>query len=114
MKTFRLFRPIAMFALATALWRPVFAAEEKANPGPQPSAEEQKAYDELAKRGVSAQAVTVNVNWRYVNFRGATKPDSSLFALLKACTLIVDLDLSGAPVSDADLANLAGLQNLKR
>lgn len=114
MKSIRLLHPIVIFAAAVMLWRSAFAVEETANPGPQPSAEEQRAYDELAKRGVSAQAMALNVNWRYVNFRGAANPDAPLFALLKPCTLIADLDLSGTPVSDADLANLEGLKNLKR
>ncbi len=114
MKSFRLLRLIVILALAAGTCRSVFAEEEKANPGPEPSAEEQKAYDELVKHGASAQALAANVNWRYVNFRGVTKPDSTLFALLKTCTLIADLDLAGASLGDADLANLAGLKNLKR
>src|SRR3954467_4581316 len=106
MKSFRLLRLIVIFILAAGTCRSAFAEEEKANPGPEPSAEEQKAYAELVKRGASAQALAANVNWRYVNFRGA-KPDAALFSLLKSCTLIADLDFSGASVSDADLANLA-------
>ena len=54
----------------------------------------------------------MNINWRYVNFRGVEKPDATVFALLKPCPLIVELNLSGASLSEADLANLEGLKNL--
>ncbi|MEQ1862603.1 MAG: hypothetical protein ABMA13_22000, partial [Chthoniobacteraceae bacterium] len=101
-------------ALIVALLHPAFAAEEKADPGAKPSAEEEKAYAELVKRGASAQPLAANLNWRYVNFRGVEKPDAALFALLKPCILIVDLDLSGVKLSDADLANVAGLKNLAK
>ena len=114
MKMPRFPRLILSLALAATLSGWAVGADEKVDAGSPPSPEELNAYAELTKRGVSAQPVAANINWRYVNFRGAQKPDAAVFALLKPCTLIVDLDLAGAPVNEADLANLAGLKNLKR
>ena len=114
MKSPRIFLCVLLLTLTCGLRWSALADDEKPDAGPQPSAEEQKAYDELAKHGVLAEAIAQNVNWRYANFRGVDKPDAAVFALLKPCQLIVDLDLGGAPVTDDDLANLEGLANLKR
>ena len=103
-----------LFLVLLALSLPVFAADEKADPGPKPSPDEEKAFAELTKRGASAQPIAQGANWRYVNFRGVEKPDAALFTLLKPCALIVELDLAGVTLTDADLANVAGLKNLKR
>lgn len=88
------------------------AADEKVDAGPPPSAEETKAVAELAQRGVRADPVANGVNWRYVNFRGAEKPDAALFALLKSVPSIVELNLAGIQFAPADLANVASLKNL--
>jgi hypothetical protein len=114
MKSPRILLCVLLLVFTCCLRWPALADDDKPDAGPQPSAEEQKAYDELAKRGVLAEAIAQNVNWRYANFRGAEKPDAAVFALLKPCQLLVDLDLGGAPVTDDDLANLEGLTNLKR
>lgn len=89
-----------------------YAAEEKVDAGPPATAEETKAVEELAKRGVRADPVANGVNWRYVNFRGAEKPDSALYALLKSVPSIVELNLAGMQFTPADLANIASLKNL--
>lgn len=107
-------KPHLFLPLLVALSLPTFAADEKSDPGPKPTPEEEKAFAELAKRGALAQPVAQGANWRYVNFRGVEKPDAALFALLKPCALIVELDLSGVTLTDADLANVAGLKNLRR
>lgn len=88
------------------------AAEEKVDAGPPPSAEETKAVEELSKRGVRADQVANGVNWRYVNFRGAEKPDAALYTLLKSVPSIVELNLAGMQFAPADLANVASLKNL--
>jgi hypothetical protein len=88
------------------------AAEDKVDAGPPPSAEETKAVEELSKRGVRADQVANGVNWRYVNFRGAEKPDAALYTLLKSVPSIVELNLAGMQFAPADLANVASLKNL--
>ncbi len=88
------------------------AAEEKVDAGPPATAEETKAVEELAKRGVRADLVANGVNWRYVNFRGAEKPDAALYALIKSVPSIVELNLAGMQFTPADLANVASLKNL--
>src|SRR6185295_7805938 len=86
----------------------------KPDPGPAPSPEETKAVEELTKRGVFAGQIASGINWRYVNFRGADKPDAAVYAQLKSIPSIVDLDLSGAQFTPADLANVSGLANLRK
>ncbi|MEZ0258318.1 MAG: leucine-rich repeat domain-containing protein [Chthoniobacter sp.] len=88
------------------------AAEEKVDAGPPSTAEETKAVAELAGRGVRADQVANGVNWRYVNFRGAEKPDAALYALLKSVPSIVELNLAGMQFTPADLANIGALKNL--
>jgi len=108
--------PLALLTAACLVLLPgrpgLIAAEEKANAGPPPAPEEAKAYEELSKRGVSAVPLAAELNWRYVNFRDMKKPDAAVFALLKPCSLIVELNMSGVEIGDNDLANLAGLKNL--
>ena len=89
-------------------------AAENVDAGPAPSAEELKAYTELSSKGVLVQPLAAGVNWRYVNFRGAEKPDSALYGLLKGAVSIVELDLTGQKVTDADVAHISGLKNLKK
>jgi len=91
---------------------PLHAAEEKIDAGPPATSEETKAIEELGKRGVRADQVANSVNWRYVNFRGAEKPDAALYALLKSVPSIVELNLAGKQFTTADLANIASLKNL--
>lgn len=80
-----MFRPLCLrvltFCAALVCASFVRAAEEaKPDPGPAPSADETKAVDELAKHGVHAEPLANGLHWLYVNFRGADKADSSLYA----------------------------------
>ena len=88
------------------------AEEEKRDAGPPPAAEETQAVEALSKRGARADPLANGVNWRYVNFRGAEKPDAALYAQLKAIPSIVELSLAGMQFTPTDLANIAALKNL--
>jgi hypothetical protein len=92
------------------------SAAETAAPavGPALTAEEGKVHEQLTQRGVLVQPLAAGLNWFYVNFRGADKPDASLFGLLKGAPGTVELDLSGQKVTDSDLAALSGLVNLRK
>ncbi len=68
-------------------------------PARHPRRRKKGVYEELSKRGVSAVPLAAELNWRYVNFRDLKKPDAAVFALLKPCSLIVELNLSGASKS---------------
>ena len=105
-----LFCGLFAFALASG---PCVRAED-ADLGPKIEEAQQKALAQLAQRGVLVQPLAVGSNGYYVNFRGVEKADAALFSLLKGAVSIVDLDLSGQKVSDADLAPLAGLKNLRK
>ena len=93
---------------------PLASAAEKVDLGPTPSAQEKTRLESLSKRGVLVQPLFSGANWQYVNFRGADKPDTALFAFLKDNTSVVELDLSKQPVTDADLAAIATLKNLSK
>ena len=102
---------VPLFALilgSTAICEPA------ADPGPAPSPEEMKSYTALTEKGVLVQPLAAGINWRYINFRGAEKADSSVFALLKGAAATVDLDLTGQKLTDADAAVLSSLTNLKK
>lgn len=88
------------------------AADDKADPGPPPTADETKAIDELTKHGARADQIANGVNWRYVNFRGVEKPDAALYGQLKSIPSIVELNLAGKQFTAEDLANISGLKNL--
>jgi CubicO group peptidase (beta-lactamase class C family) len=109
-------RPSLLIRVALALLlAPIVArAEEKADPGPAPTPQEQQAADELAKRGALVQTLAANINWRYVNFRGVEKPDSATFGLIGKIPSIVELDVAGMQFQPADLAPVATLKNLKK
>jgi len=87
---------------------------EDVDQGPKLEEVQQKALAKLAERGVLVQPLSVGSNWYYVNFRGVEKADAALYALLNGSVSVVDLDLSGQKVTDADLAPLAGLTNLRK
>jgi len=105
--------PVFAFLISAAPLS-VRAADEKPDLGPPPAAEETKAIDELGKRGVFASPIAAGYNWRSINFRGADKPDAELYGQLKSIPSIVELDLAGSKFTPADLANISGLQNLKK
>jgi hypothetical protein len=105
--------PVAALLLVACGGLTALAAdEEKHDAGPTPAPEELKAVEELGKHGVRADQIAAGVNWRYVNFRGADKPDSALYTQLKAVPSIVELSLAGKQFTPADLANISGLKNL--
>ena len=113
MKLLRTFLP-AFLAVASLLVPFTICAEEKADAGPAPTAEEKQAADALTKRGALVQPLAADVNWSYVNFRGVEKPDSAAFALLGKIASAIELDLSGTQFQPADLAGVASLKNLKK
>jgi mono/diheme cytochrome c family protein len=80
-----------------------------------PSAAELKAVAALESLGVAARPIAVNMNWRELNLRGQ---DSQIldkaFVPLKGVLGLVELNLAGTKIKDADLANLKGLTNLNR
>ena len=104
--------PLAAALLLSGLT--LLTAAEKADLGPAPSPQEKTRLETLSKRGVLVQPLFSGANWQYVNFRGADKPDTALFANLKDNTSVVELDLSKQPVTDADLAAIATLKNLSK
>jgi CubicO group peptidase (beta-lactamase class C family) len=107
MKAIRLLLPVL---LATFL----FAADEKPDPGPALTPEQEQAAAELSKRGALVQPLAANLNWRYVNFRGVEKPDAATFALAGKLPMIVELDLSGMKFQPDDLKPVGTLKNLTK
>jgi hypothetical protein len=104
--------PIGLFALCASIL-PLTAAETP-DPGPKVEEAQQKALAQLSQRGVLVQPLASGLNWYYVNFRGAEKVDSALISNLKGATAVVDLDLAGQKLEDADFAVLSGLKNLRK
>jgi hypothetical protein len=103
---------VGMFAVfATIL--PLNAADAP-DSGPKIEEAQQKALAQLSQRGVLVQPLASGLNWYYVNFRGAENVDSALVANLSGATAIVDLDLAGQKLADADFAVLSGLKNLRK
>ncbi|MEP6668392.1 MAG: hypothetical protein ABJF10_04520 [Chthoniobacter sp.] len=115
MKTPRRLLPILLFTIAgfsSTSSLSIRADDAKADAGPPPTPEEIKAVGELSSHGVRAEQVANGVNWRYVNFRGADKPDAALYVRLKSVPSIVELSLAGMKFAPEDLANIASLKNL--
>jgi len=54
----------------------------------------------LTKRGVFAGQIASGINWRYVNFRGADKPDAAVYAQLKAIPKLTKLNVTGTAVTE--------------
>ena len=104
----------AVLALASLLIPFSVFADEKADAGSAPTAEEKQAAETLTKRGALVQPLAAGVNWSYVNFRGVEKPDAATFALLAKMTSAVELDLAGTQFQAADLAGVAALKNLRK
>ena len=108
MKT-SLFPILVLFTTVT-----VFAADPAPDAGPAPTEAETKAVAELAKLGIDVSPIAANINWRSASIRPAgTKPDAKVFPLLKDVANLQELSLPGVPIEDADLANIAGLANLR-
>jgi len=115
MKTTRRLLPLLLLGISGFLslgCLSVRADDAKSDAGPPPTPEETKAVAELSNHGVRAEQVASGVNWRYVNFRGAEKPDAALYTQLKSIPSIVELNLAGMKFAPEDLANIAGLKNL--
>ena len=81
--------------------------------GPPPSAEELKAIDELARRGIKVRPIASGINWRRADLRSAAdKVSPEDLAQLARIPSIRELDLGGVPLHDRDLASIADLKNL--
>lgn len=104
--------PVSFVALFVATI--AFAAEPKPDAGPAPSEAETKAVAELGKLGIDVRPIAAGINWRSASVRVAGgKADPKIFGLLKDVASLQELDLAGVQLTDADLAQLAGLSNLR-
>ena len=104
-----LLRLVVLLVTASA-----FAADPAPDAGPPPGDAETKATAELAKLAVDARPIAAGINWRSASVRAAGgKADPKIFTLLKDVANLQELDLAGAQITDADLAQLAGLTNLR-
>jgi hypothetical protein len=80
-----------------------------------PNAAELKAIKELEALGVAIRPIAVNLGWREANFRGqSAEVTAKALGPLGQVLGLVDLNLGGTKIKDADLANLKGLINLNR
>jgi hypothetical protein len=80
-----------------------------------PTAAELKAIKELETLGVPIRPIAVNLDWREANFRGeSAEVTAKALGPLGKVVGLVDLNLGGTKIKDADLANLKGLINLSR
>ncbi|HEX5175753.1 MAG TPA: hypothetical protein VFV83_01925 [Chthoniobacteraceae bacterium] len=101
---------LVCLAATTAL----YAADPAPDAGPAPTEAETKATAELAKLGVDVRPIAANINWRSATVRlPAGKQEPRIFTLLKDVMNLQELDLAGVQLTDADLAQLAGLTNLR-
>jgi mono/diheme cytochrome c family protein len=84
-------------------------------PDYKPTAAELKAIKELELLGVAVRPIAANLDWREVNFRAqSVEVIEKALVPLKNVLGLVDLNLGGAKIKDADLVNLKGLTNLTR
>jgi len=98
------------------------APSEEAAPTPpppnhKPSAAELKAIKTLTSLGVAVQPIAVNLNWQQVNFRAQAQDPKAIEAALVPLSSVlglVELNLGGAQIKDADLSQIEGLTNLHR
>jgi hypothetical protein len=105
---------ISLLLLTLLATTGAFAADPAPDAGPAPTAAETKAVDDLAKFGIDARTIAAGLNWRTALVRlGKEKPDPKIFAGLKDVANLAELDLAGVQLTDADLANIAGLKNLR-
>ena len=80
-----------------------------------PSAAERKAIGQLEAMGLAVNPIAVNMNWRALNLSLQGSQDlGKAMPLLKDVLGLVDLNLGGTKIKDADLANIKGLINLNR
>jgi hypothetical protein len=104
--------PLLLFTLLAATT--AFAADPKPDAGPPPSEAETAAATELLKLGVEARPIAAGLNWRSAIVRvTGGNADPKIFTLLKEVANLQELDLAGVPLTEADLAQLAGLANLR-
>lgn len=84
-------------------------------PDYKPTAAELKTIKDLESLGVAIRPIAMNLDWREANFRGqSAEAVEKALGLLKNVLCLVELNLAGAKIKDADLANLKGLTNLNR
>lgn len=81
--------------------------------GPAPSADELKAVEELAKRGLKVRPIAAGIHWRRADLRSlGDKVSTDLFPQLARISNLQELDCSGVKLADQDLASLAALKNV--
>lgn len=84
-------------------------------PAYKPTSAELKAIKELEALGVAIRPIAANLEWREANFRGSSAETVAKAIIpLGKVTGLVDLNLGGVKIKDADLVNLKGLINLNR
>jgi CubicO group peptidase (beta-lactamase class C family) len=96
-----------------ALAASLVLAEEKPDPGPAPSAEEQQVSADLSKRGILVQPLAAGLNWKYVSLRGSDKA-AEVLPLLGKLPSTVDLDLSGLKATSGEFSVISSLKNLQK
>jgi hypothetical protein len=104
--------PLFLLALLSSIT--AFAADPKPDPGSPPTEAETRAVAELSKLGVDARPISADSHWKSASLRAtAEKPDPKVFTLLRDVTNLRELNLAGVQLTEADLAQLAGLANLR-
>ena len=84
-------------------------------PDYKPTAAEIKAIKEMEALGVAVRPIAANLDWREVNFRAQNvEVIEKALIPMKNVLGLVDVNLGGAKIKDADLVNLKGLINLNR
>ncbi len=101
--------------LAAAAFRPALA-QEKAQGFPDVPAADAKALEKLKQVGALAMPLANNTNVISVDFRAVADQvnDAALENLKPVAAQLVWLNLAGSKVTDAGLAQVAGLKNLQR
>lgn len=104
--------PEGVLAVATKITGGARREPGEVNGAP-PSADELKVVAELAKRGVKVRPIATGINWRRADLRSVgDKVSAEVMSQLARIPSIQELNLSGVPLRDQDLANLAALKNL--
>jgi mono/diheme cytochrome c family protein len=79
------------------------------------TAAEQQAIQKLAGMGVSVRPIAQNLKWKEATIRPQdTNKLGEILAELKSVPSLVQLNLAGQHLKDADLKNIASLSNLQR
>lgn len=80
-----------------------------------PTSAELAAFAELEKLGHALLPIAMDSEWRYGNFRGLDADTAAkVLPLLKDMKTLIELNLTGARMTDAQLADLSGDTNLTR